>query len=112
MAGSNDGTLQNGRLAAAPLNLTAADVSEMQVLAYLLRVIATLPDFDVDPVPRLQTMAHFFELETEQAQRIYKYARQRALDANRLAQVRKGIVVVDTGEVDMVRESMGLGGKR
>lgn len=78
-------------------------------MGYLLRLVATLPGIDAETGHRLRTMAHFFELETEQAKRIYKHARQRAIDERRLAQVRRGIVTVTTGELDLVRNSMGLG---
>ena len=91
-------------LAAAPLNLSPAQRDEMQVLGYLLRTIGM--DAHPDAKGRLETMAWFFEQETEQACRIYKYAHQRALDPARLAQVRAGIVSVTDGELRMVAETM------
>jgi len=103
MAGENERhdvpTLQG-----APLNLSPAQRDEMQVLGFLLRTIAM--DAHPDAAGRLQTMAWFFEQETEQAKRIYKYAHQRALDPVRLAQVRKGIVSVTDGEMRLVAASM------
>ncbi len=90
-------------LKSAPLNISAAQSEEMQVLGYLLRTIGM--DAHPDAKGRLNTMAHFFELETEQAKRIYKFARQRALDPARLVQVRKGIVVVTDGEMRAVEQT-------
>ncbi len=91
-------------LKGAPLNLSPAQRDEMQVLGFLLRTIAM--DAHPDAAGRLQTMAWFFEQESEHAQRLYKYAHQRALDPVRLAQVRKGIVSVTDGEMRLVKDAM------
>lgn len=87
-------------LEAAPLNLSLGQHEELQVIAYLMRMVAI--DCKPEAAQRLETLAYFFENETVEAQRCYKFARQRALDPKRIHQVRKGIVVVNDGEVQAV----------
>lgn len=84
-----------------PLNLSMGQLEELQVIAYLVRMVVV--GLEGEAVDRLKTLAHFFELETEEAQRLYKFARQRALDPARIRQAQRGIVIVNDGEVQALQ---------
>ena len=97
MAGNPNERHKIATLSAAPLNVSPAQIEEMQTCAYLLRMACV--GRDGPEARRLKHLALSIELETDEGKRIYKYARQRALEPERLRQLKQGIVAVTDGEL-------------
>lgn len=97
MAGNPNEEHQIPNLVGGPLNVSKAQVQEMQTAAYLLRMVCI--GHEGPAIQRLKQLALSLEIESEAGLRMYKYARQRATDPQYLKQVTRGIVAVTNGEM-------------